>query len=84
MDWTTIAVLESFIVACLLAIYQSRGGDWAINRKVGAATFLLGAAVGLFPDDLVVANSPILPRIELIGASVMVIGLLITWVWQPG
>lgn len=83
MEWTTIVVLGLFVLACLLAIYQSRKENWTSNQNVGTVIFLIGAALGLFLDNLLTANSPILPWVEPIGAVTMVGGAVVSWYWQP-
>lgn len=83
MDWTRILVLGLFVVACILAIYQSRKENWALNQKIGTVVFLIGATIGLFLDDFVTANSEVRPWVEPIGAGIMVTGLLVAWLWEP-
>lgn len=83
MDPTDIVVLGLFVVACLLAVYQSRAENWTINRKIGAVISLVGVAIALFLDDLLAASSPIHPWIEPVAAAIMAVGLLVSWFWHP-
>lgn len=82
MNWSSLIVPGLFIIACLLAIYQSRKEQWTMTQNVGTTIFLLGAAIGLFLDNLVSGDSPLFTWIEPIGAAVVVVGLFVSWFWQ--
>ncbi|WP_122088637.1 hypothetical protein [Halalkalicoccus subterraneus] len=81
MDWVTLVVIGLLVFACLLAIYQSRKEGWGLNRKVGTIVFIGGVAIGLFLDELLPMGSSLLPWVELIGAAIILIGLVISWYW---
>jgi len=78
MDWTTVVTVALFTVACILAVYRSRRAAWELNRKLGTAIFLAGAAVGLFLDDLLASYSWNFPWLEPIAAIIMIGGLLVS------
>ena len=68
-----------FVVACVLAFWRSRRDDWNTHQLLGARIFLTGAAIGLFLDDVVGENSPVIEWIEPVGALVMIVGLFVWW-----
>lgn len=57
--------------------------NWTSNQNVGTVIFLIGAALGLFLDDLLTANSPILPWVEPIGTVIMVGSAVVSWFRDP-
>ncbi len=83
MDWITLLVIGLFALAWLITLYQSRTEDWAVSRTVGMLVFLGGATGGAFYDELLSAESSLLPWIEPIAAVIMLVGLVIAWVWNP-
>jgi energy-converting hydrogenase Eha subunit C len=49
---------------------------------LGTAVFLVGVAVALFLDDVLPADSSLLPWVEPIGAIILLIGLTISRIWK--
>lgn len=88
MDVTTVAAAGLYVVAVGGAAYQWRGSDWDPRRTLGTAAFLLGVGVGLFGDDLLaaaLADPPAaLAWVELVGAGIAVVGLVLQWQSGPG
>lgn len=83
MDWTSLLAIGLFALAWLILIYQSLNEDWGVSQTVGMLVFLGGATGGVFLDDLLSAESTLLPWTEPIAAVVMLVGIYIT-TWNPG
>lgn len=83
MDWPTLLAIVLFALAWLTAVHQSRTDDWDTSRTVGIVVFLTGATCGVFLDDLLPAESSLVPWIEPIAAVIMLVGLFVAWVWSP-
>lgn len=83
MDLTTLIVLGFFVLACILAIYESRTNNWNLNQNVGTIIFLIGAAIGMFLDDFLPTDSPTQPWVEPVAAAIVLIGWFIFSYWNP-
>ena len=79
MDWSSIAVPGLFLIACLLAVYQSWIDQWDITQKITVVTFLIGIAVGLFLDDITRRGSMAHIWAEELGVLVILGGILLSW-----
>jgi drug/metabolite transporter (DMT)-like permease len=74
MAWIDVVVAGLFVLACTLSAWQAYHEDWGAIRLLGAALFLGGAAAALFLDELLS-----LPGLELVGAALILSGVLLTW-----
>jgi len=83
MNWTTALAVGLFVVACLWAISKWRAEDWHASRKVGTGTFLFGAALGLFHDELLGTTPAILQWAELLGAGLMITAVVVSRTFRP-
>lgn len=83
MDWLTVLVIGLFALAWLFTLSQSRTDDWTLSQTAGMLVFLAGATGGAFYDDVLSADSSLLPWSEPIAAVIMLSGLFIAWVWEP-
>lgn len=83
MGWVPLLVSGLFALAWLIILYQSRTANWTVGRTVGWLVFLGGATIGAFYDNVLSAESSLLPWIEPIAAVIMFIGIGIAWMWTP-
>mgnify|MGYP006928075766 FL=1 len=83
MDWTILLAIGLFAFAWLTMIYQAQKDSWDTSRTFGMFVFLIGATCGVFLDNLLSAESSLLPWIEPIAAVIMLVGLFIAWIWRP-
>ena len=83
MDWPTLLAVGVFFLAWPTTIYQSQRDEWDTSRTFGMCVFLVGAPCGVFLDDLLSAESSLLPWIEPVAAVIMLVGLFVAWIWKP-
>lgn len=75
MDWVTLLAGGLFALAWLIVMYQSQTENWTMGRTVGWLVFLGGATIGTFYDEVISAESALLPWIEPIAALIMFLGI---------
>ena len=64
-------------------IYQAQKDNWDTSRTFGMFVFFVGATCGVLLENLLSAESSLLPWIEPIAAVIMLVGLFIAWIWKP-
>lgn len=52
MDWWLVVAGALYVAAITVAVSNARDYDWGRRKIAGVATFLLGAGVTLFVDDV--------------------------------
>ncbi|SFS43608.1 hypothetical protein [Halostagnicola kamekurae] len=83
MDSGTIIGIGTFSIAAVAAVYQLHQEQWPTNRTLGTGIFLVGVAIEFFLEDLMPANATVEFWLEPVAGTVMIIGFLVTWFWQP-
>lgn len=80
MDWWIVVAGALYVAAITVAVSNARDYDWGRRKIAGVATFLVGAGLALFVDDVareIGADPALVGWLVPAGGAIMVLGIVL-------